>query len=257
MAVRLDDGRRVAFHIETYAVDHGYAATIHKAQGVTVDRAHVLSSSGAGPACGLRGAQPSPGRGVLPLRGGSVPRLPRAGVGAEPGAGEGHHARLPESFAERRGISVLESLQRAAGRALKRPESGFEKSLRELAGAGEAPRPRGAGSDERRHAAELMAGVRSHAAARRGGANHPPGIPRHGAAAGSHAGGAECAGERSRRRRRPTTGGAVAQPWPGRAGGDAGGGGGSDAGHGPGGRGAAVARAAGGVLRAAWKTGAS
>ena len=47
MAVRLDDGRSVAFDMKDYAdVDHGYAATIHKAQGVTVDRAHVLASSG-------------------------------------------------------------------------------------------------------------------------------------------------------------------------------------------------------------------
>jgi len=45
MAVRLDDGRRVAFDLKDYAdLDHGYAATIHKAQGVTVDRTHVLAS---------------------------------------------------------------------------------------------------------------------------------------------------------------------------------------------------------------------
>src|SRR3546814_2540017 len=43
MAVKLDDGRSVAFDLKDYAhVDHGYAATIHKSQGVTVDRAHVL-----------------------------------------------------------------------------------------------------------------------------------------------------------------------------------------------------------------------
>ena len=49
--VRLDgvgaDGsvRRVTFSVWDYeAVDHGYAATVHKAQGVTVDRAHVLAS---------------------------------------------------------------------------------------------------------------------------------------------------------------------------------------------------------------------
>ena len=47
MAVRLDDGRSVAFDLKDYAhVDHGYAATIHKSQGVTVDRAHVLATSG-------------------------------------------------------------------------------------------------------------------------------------------------------------------------------------------------------------------
>lgn len=47
MAVALDDGRRVAFDIKAYAhIDHGYAATIHKSQGVTVDRAYVLATPG-------------------------------------------------------------------------------------------------------------------------------------------------------------------------------------------------------------------
>jgi len=47
MAVMLDDGRSVAFDIKYYAhIDHGYAATIHKAQGVTVDRVHVLATPG-------------------------------------------------------------------------------------------------------------------------------------------------------------------------------------------------------------------
>ena len=47
MAVKLDDGRGVAFDLKDYAhVDHGYAATFHKSQGVTVDRAHVLATPG-------------------------------------------------------------------------------------------------------------------------------------------------------------------------------------------------------------------
>jgi Ti-type conjugative transfer relaxase TraA len=47
VAVQLDDGRSVAFDTKDYAhVDHGYAATIHKAQGVTVDRTHVLATPG-------------------------------------------------------------------------------------------------------------------------------------------------------------------------------------------------------------------
>jgi len=47
MAVRTDDGRSVAFDTKHYRdIDHGYAATIHKAQGMTVDRAHVLATPG-------------------------------------------------------------------------------------------------------------------------------------------------------------------------------------------------------------------
>jgi Ti-type conjugative transfer relaxase TraA len=47
MTVLLDDGRSVAFDVKDYAsIDHGYAATIHKAQGVTVDHVHVLATPG-------------------------------------------------------------------------------------------------------------------------------------------------------------------------------------------------------------------
>ncbi|RYY24579.1 MAG: Ti-type conjugative transfer relaxase TraA [Sphingomonadales bacterium] len=47
MAVQLDDGRSVALDIKDYAqIDHGYAATIHKAQGMTVDRTLVLATPG-------------------------------------------------------------------------------------------------------------------------------------------------------------------------------------------------------------------
>lgn len=47
MAVRFDDGRGVAFDTKDYAhVDHGYAATFHKSQGVTVTSAHILATPG-------------------------------------------------------------------------------------------------------------------------------------------------------------------------------------------------------------------
>ncbi len=47
MSVRTDDGRDIAFDLKDYdRIDHGYAATIHKAQGMTVDRTHVLATPG-------------------------------------------------------------------------------------------------------------------------------------------------------------------------------------------------------------------
>jgi hypothetical protein len=47
MGVRLDGGRSVAFDLKEYAaVDHGYAATFGKSQGVSVDRGHVLATPG-------------------------------------------------------------------------------------------------------------------------------------------------------------------------------------------------------------------
>ena len=47
MTVHTDDGRSVQFDFKDYnRIDHGYAATIHKAQGMTVDRVHVLATPG-------------------------------------------------------------------------------------------------------------------------------------------------------------------------------------------------------------------
>ncbi len=45
LSVRLDKGRDVVFSESSYRnVDHGYAATIHKSQGATVDRTFVLAT---------------------------------------------------------------------------------------------------------------------------------------------------------------------------------------------------------------------
>jgi Ti-type conjugative transfer relaxase TraA len=47
MTVQTDDDRSVHFDLKDYdKIDHGYAATIHKAQGMTVDRAYVLATPG-------------------------------------------------------------------------------------------------------------------------------------------------------------------------------------------------------------------
>jgi hypothetical protein len=47
MTVQTDNVRSVRFDLKDYnKIDHGYAATIHKAQGMTVDRTHVLATPG-------------------------------------------------------------------------------------------------------------------------------------------------------------------------------------------------------------------
>ena len=49
LTVRVDgaDRREVRFDLKDYAqIDHGYASTIHKSQGVTVDHGHLLASEG-------------------------------------------------------------------------------------------------------------------------------------------------------------------------------------------------------------------
>lgn len=47
VTVQTNDGRSVRFDLKDYAhIDHGYAATIHKAQGMTVDRTYVLATPG-------------------------------------------------------------------------------------------------------------------------------------------------------------------------------------------------------------------
>ena len=47
LEVWLDDGRRVAVDLKSYShIDHGYAATVHKTQGMTVDRTHILATPG-------------------------------------------------------------------------------------------------------------------------------------------------------------------------------------------------------------------
>lgn len=43
--VDLEDGTRMAFNPRQFqSFDHGYAVTIHKSQGITVDKTYVLAS---------------------------------------------------------------------------------------------------------------------------------------------------------------------------------------------------------------------
>ena len=73
IAVLLDDGRNVAFDVKDYAtIDHGYAATIHKAQGVTVDSGPCPRDAGARSARSVCRAVASPRQRVAPLRQGRL-----------------------------------------------------------------------------------------------------------------------------------------------------------------------------------------
>ncbi len=47
LSVMLDDGREITVDTQSYNnFDHGYAVTVHKSQGVTVDEAYLLATSG-------------------------------------------------------------------------------------------------------------------------------------------------------------------------------------------------------------------
>jgi len=114
IAVRTDDGRSVAFDTKDYAhVDHGYAATIHKAQGMTVDRAHVLATPGMdahGSYVALSrhrdGVELHYGRDDFADQGKLVRTLSRER--AKDMASDYERADPAQAFAERRGITFRE-----------------------------------------------------------------------------------------------------------------------------------------------------
>lgn len=116
IAVRTDDGRSVAFDTKHYAhVDHGYAATFHKAQGMTVDRAHVLATRGmdshsayVGMTRHKDGAQLHYGRDDFRDQSKLVQTLSRERT--KDMASDYRHADPAKEFAERRGIGLGERI---------------------------------------------------------------------------------------------------------------------------------------------------
>ena len=94
-------GLEVTFYTRDYAhIDHGYAATVHKAQGVTVDRAHVLAT----------------------------PHMDRhaayVGLTRHRGGVELHYAR--EDFADQTRLSRALSRERAKDTSLDYPDRGAD-----------------------------------------------------------------------------------------------------------------------------------
>jgi Ti-type conjugative transfer relaxase TraA len=113
LTVRLDgrekgSGREVTFYTRDYAhIDHGYAATVHKAQGVTVDRAHVLAT----------------------------PHMDRhaayVGLTRHRGGVELHYAR--EDFADQARLARVLSRERAKDTSLDYPDRGGDELARRYA----------------------------------------------------------------------------------------------------------------------------
>ena len=142
MTVRTGDGRSVAFDFKDYAhVDHGYAATIHKAQGMTVDRTHVLATPGMdshSAYVGLRrhrvGVSFHYGRDDFKDQGKLVRTLSRER--AKDMAADYAKADPARTFAERRGIALRERIVESAKKLpenLSRAGRGIAKHVPEKA----------------------------------------------------------------------------------------------------------------------------
>jgi hypothetical protein len=146
MSVRTDDRRSVAFDLTDYdRIDHGYAATIHKAQGMTVDRTHVLATPGLD-AHGSYVAL-SRHRDGMDLHYGrddfaDQDRLIRtlSGDRAKDMASDYERADPAQDFAERRGITFRERVERVVEIVKQVPEKvrGMFDGLRLPADSGQA-----------------------------------------------------------------------------------------------------------------------
>jgi Ti-type conjugative transfer relaxase TraA len=151
MAVQTDDGRSVRFDIKDYnRIDHGYAATIHKAQGMTVDRAHVLATPGMD-AHGSYVAL-SRHRDGVDLHYGrddfaNQDRLVRTLSRDRPKdmASDYERADPAQSYAERRGITfrerVAEIVRRVVPERVRNMFDGLRPSAEAVPGTGGARRP--------------------------------------------------------------------------------------------------------------------
>ena len=151
MTVQTDDGRSVRFDLKDYnRIDHSYAATIHKAQGMTVDRTHVLAT----PGMDARGSYValSRHRDGLELHYGrddfaSQERLIRTLVRdrAKDMASDYDRADPAQRYAERRGITfrerVAEIVRRVVPEKVRNLLDGLPPSAGAVRGLDGAPKP--------------------------------------------------------------------------------------------------------------------
>ena len=180
LAVRLDgaDRREVRFDLKDYAqIDHGYASTIHKSQGVTVDHGHLLASDGLDRHAAYVGM--SRHRETLAVHYGAADFKDRDQLTRTLGRERAKDTTLDygDAFAERRGlvrseIRVSPEMAKPAERAAPARQApsrfaGFKpKSATDLQvverQAGRAPSPAPAAALQRQ---ELTEGVRGYARA--------------------------------------------------------------------------------------------
>jgi Ti-type conjugative transfer relaxase TraA len=142
MRVRLDNGTEVAFGADTYRnVDHGYAATIHKSQGATVDRVFVMATKTldqhlAYVALSRHRDQVT----VYAPKSDFASFEKLAETLGRSGAktttldfeNEAHYARAVDAFAERRGIETLASIGSMLAATIERQRARIEEGRAKL-----------------------------------------------------------------------------------------------------------------------------
>src|SRR5277367_3556125 len=165
MTIQTDDGRSVRFDLKDYnRIDHGYAATLHKAQGMTVDRTHVLATPGMdahGSYVALSrhrdGIDLHYGRDDFAGQDRLVRTLSRDR--AKDMASDYERADPAQSYAERRGITFRERIVEIVRKIVPEKARGMFDGLRPPAGAvpgsdaGERPERGIAGVEARREPA--------------------------------------------------------------------------------------------------------
>ena len=151
MTVQTDDGRSVRFDLRDYnRIDHGYAATIHKAQGMTVDHTHVLATPGMdahGSYVALSrhrdGVDLHYGRDDFASQDRLVRTLSRDR--AKDMASDYERADPAQSYAERRGITfrerVAEIVRKVVPERVRNMFDGLRPSAEAVPGTGSARRP--------------------------------------------------------------------------------------------------------------------
>jgi Ti-type conjugative transfer relaxase TraA len=170
LTVRLDgaDRRQVQFDLKDYAqIDHGYASTIHKSQGVTVDHGHLLASDGLDRHAAYVGM--SRHRETLAVHYGGDDFKDRDQLTRTLGRERAKDTTLDygDAFAERRGLvrselRVSPEMAKPAERAPSRFAGFKPKPAMDRAAGDHAPAPSPAAALQRQ---ELAEGVRGYARA--------------------------------------------------------------------------------------------